>query len=136
MTHIFRGLLSHAIRQILQRAETERWRRTTAPYNPLRVHTTVPLVLYENQHLDTRLKTLAVSGGRPRFSASGLGGRGRPAPFELKLPSPDEDTGAKLVASWRGDVQLPLASDPYMLPNNSRRDIPVLEGAERSHFWL
>ncbi|KAF8558855.1 FYVE-domain-containing protein, partial [Imleria badia] len=122
--------------EILQKAEAERWRGTTASYNPLRVHTTVPLVLYENQRLDTRLKTLAVSGGRPKFSASGLGARGRPAPFELKLPSPDENTGAKLVASWRSDVQLPLASDPYVLPNASRRDTPILEGAERSHFWL
>jgi hypothetical protein len=122
--------------EILQKAEAERWRGTTASYNLLCVHTTVPLVLYENQRLDTRLKTLAVSGGRPKFSASGLGARGRPAPFELKLPSPDEDTGAKLVASWRSDVQLPLSSDPYVLPNASRRGTPILEGAERSHFWL
>ncbi|KAF8138606.1 FYVE-domain-containing protein [Boletus edulis] len=112
--------------EILQKAEVERWRGTTAPYNPLCVHTTVPLVLYENQ----------LSGGRPKFSASGLGARGRPAPFELKLPSPDEDTGAKLVASYHNDVQLPLASDPYVLPNASHRDTPILDGAERSHFWL
>ncbi|KAF9247178.1 hypothetical protein BU15DRAFT_84724 [Melanogaster broomeanus] len=122
--------------EVLQKVEAERWRGTTVPYNPLSVHTTVPLVLYENQHLDTRLKTLAVSGGRPRFSTSGLGRRGRPAPFELKLPSPDEETGVKLVPSWRSDVQLPLTSDPYTLPNASRRDIPIPEGAERSHFWL
>lgn len=119
----------------MQKAEVERWRDTTT-YNLLCVHTTVPLVLYENQRLDTRLKTLVIAGGRPKFSTSGLGRRGRPAPFELILPSPDEDTGAKLVASWRSDVQLPLASDPYVLPNASRRDTPILEGAERSHFWL
>lgn len=130
------ALPSHTIRQVLQKAEMERWRRTTASYNLLCVHTIVPLVLYENQRLDTRLKTFAVSGGRPKFSASGLGRRDRPAPFELKLPSPDEDTGANLVASSRSDVQLPLASDPYVLPNASRRDTPILGGAERSHFWL
>ncbi|KAF9222106.1 FYVE-domain-containing protein [Gyrodon lividus] len=122
--------------EVLQKAEAERWRGTTVPYNPLSVHTTVPLVLYENQRLDTRLKTLAVSGGRPRFSASGLGRRGRLPPFELKLPSPDEETGAKLVASWRSDVQLPLTSDPYVLPKASHRNIPIPDGAERSHFWL
>ncbi|KIJ20142.1 hypothetical protein PAXINDRAFT_160774 [Paxillus involutus ATCC 200175] len=122
--------------EVLQKAEAERWRGTTAPYNPLSVHTTVPLILYENQRLDTRLKTLAASGGRARFSASGLGRRGRPAPFELKLPSPNEETGAKLVASWRSDVQLPLRSDPYVLPIASHRDMPTQEGAERSHFWL
>jgi len=31
--------------QVLQKAEAERWRGTTVPYNPLSVHTTVPLVL-------------------------------------------------------------------------------------------
>lgn len=124
------------IPKVLQKAEAERWRNTTTSYNLLCVHTTVPLVLYENQHLDTRLKTLAVSGGRPKFSTSGLGRNGRPAPFELKLPSPDEETGAKSVASWRSDVQLPLVSDPYVLPNVSRQNTPILEGVERSHFWL
>lgn len=132
----FCTLLSHETRQVLQKAEVERWRDTTASYNLLCVHTTVPLVLYENQRLDTRLKTLAISGGQLKFSTSGLGRHGRPAPFELKLPYPDEATGAKLVASWRSDVQLPLTSDPYVLPNASGRDTPILEGTERSHFWL
>ncbi|KAH7924028.1 ankyrin [Leucogyrophana mollusca] len=122
--------------EVLQKAEAERWRGTTVPYNPLAVHTTVPLILYENQRLDVRLKTLAVSGGRPKFSASGLGKQGRRAPFELKLPKPDEETGAKLISSWRSDVQLPLTEDPWVLPNSHPRDRPLVEGAERSHFWL
>jgi hypothetical protein len=103
-------------------------------YDPLAVHTTVPLILYENQHLDTRLKTLAVSGGRPKFSASGLGKQGRPAPFQLRLPKADEETGAKEIAAWRSDVQLPLRDDPWSLPKS--QDRVSLEGAERSHFWL
>ena len=102
------------------------------PYNPLSVHTTVPLVLYENQRLDTRLKTLAVSGGRPRFSASGLGRRGRRAPFELRLPTPEQSTGKKEIGAWRSDVQLPLREDPWTLP----RPGSSREGSERSHFWL
>lgn len=133
----FGVLLSHALLQVLQKAEVERWRATTVSYNPLCVHTTVPLVVYENQRLDNRLKTLAVSGGRLKFSASGLGRHGRPAPFELKLSLANENTGAKTVALLhRMDVQLPLTSDPFMLPDASRRDTPILEGAERSHFWL
>jgi hypothetical protein len=96
----------------------------------------VPLLLYENQRLDTRLKTLAVSGGRPVFSASGLGKQGRRAPFELRLPKRNESNGATDIATWRSDVQLPLRDDPWTLPTPGSKDRPSLEGAERSHFWL
>lgn len=121
---------------MLQQAEAERWHDAAVPYNPLSVHTTVPLVLYENQRLDTRLKTVAVSGGRPKFSASGLGKHGRRAPFELKLPVPDRETGVREVAAWRNDVQLPLRDAPWVLPKPNPDDRPALDGAERSHFWL
>ncbi|KAG6817214.1 hypothetical protein H0H87_011572 [Tephrocybe sp. NHM501043] len=121
--------------EMLQQAESERWRETSVPYNPLAVHTTVPLVVYENQRLDTRLKTIAVSGGRPKFSASGLGKHGRRPPFELKLPSPDLETGVREVAAWRSDVQLPLRVTPWALPKPESQD-KTHDGAERSHFWL
>ncbi|KAI0796557.1 FYVE-domain-containing protein [Abortiporus biennis] len=120
--------------EVLQKAEAERWRGTTVQYNSLAVHTTVPLVLYENQRLDMRLKTLAMSGGRPRFSTSGLGKRGHRAPYELKLPQAD-DTG-KETPAWRSDVQLPLRDNPWILPKPGAKDGSSLEGAERSHFWL
>lgn len=118
----------------MQRAEAERWRGTTVPYNPLAVHTTVPLILYEYQRLDMRLKTLAVSGGYPKFSASGLGRRGRRAPFELRLPIVHEGTGKKVLPAWRSDVQLPLRDVPFVLPPPGADG--AREGAERSHFWL
>ncbi|KAF7794562.1 hypothetical protein EIP86_005697 [Pleurotus ostreatoroseus] len=120
--------------EVLQKVEAEKWRGTTVPYNPLAVHTTVPLVLYEHQRLDMRFKTLAVSGGKPKFSASGLGRRGRRAPFELRLPRPDESTGNKERPAWRSDVQLPFREDPFKLPAPGAHD--NREGAERSHFWL
>lgn len=120
--------------QVLQKVEAEKWRGTTIPYNPLAVHTTVPLVLYEHQRLDMRFKTLAVSGGKPKFSASGLGRRGRRAPFELRLPRSDETTGKKELPAWRSDVQLPFREDPFRLPAPGAHD--NREGAERSHFWL
>ena len=97
---------------------------------------TVPLILYENQRLDNRFKTLAVSGGRPKFSASGLGRQGRRSPFELKLPKADEETHAQQIPAWRSDVQLPLRDDPWVLPKSGPHDRQSLEGAERSHFWL
>nr|GAT54053.1 ankyrin unc44 [Mycena chlorophos] len=122
--------------QVLQKAEAERWRDTSVSYNPLSVHTTVPLILYENQRLDGRLKTLAVSGGRPKFSASGLGRQGRPAPFQLQLPKPDEETGVREIAAWRSDVQLPTRSDPWNLPKPGPSDRQSGDATERSHFWL
>ncbi|KAG5648689.1 hypothetical protein DXG03_000035 [Asterophora parasitica] len=121
--------------EVLQQAESERWRGTTIPYNPLAVHTTVPLILYENQRLDTRLKTVAVSGGRSKFSASGLGKHGRRPPFELRLPTIDLETGVREVGTWRSDVQLPLIVTPWALPNPEPHDRNH-DGAERSHFWL
>lgn len=127
----YRKIASSHAPQVLQKHESEKWRDSSVPYNPLGVHTTVPLVLYENQKLDVRLKTLAVSGGRPKFSASGLGRRGRQAPFELVLPAPTETSGKK-IGAWRSDVQLPLREDPFTLPKPGSSQ----EGAERSHFWL
>ena len=96
----------------------------------------MPLVVYENQRLDTRLKTVATSGGRPKFSASGLGKHGRRPPFELKLPILDEETGVREVAAWRSDVQLPLRDVPWIIPKPTPNDRFALDGAERSHFWL
>ncbi|KAI0033769.1 FYVE zinc finger-domain-containing protein, partial [Vararia minispora EC-137] len=122
--------------EVLSRFEAEKWRSSTAPYDPLSVHTTVALILYENQRLDTRFRTLAASGGRPRFTASGLGKNGRRPPFELKLLVPDERNGQKTVGAWRSDVQLPLREDPLKLPLPGLRTHAAPDGAERSHFWL
>lgn len=121
--------------EVLAQAEAERWRRTSIQYNPFAIHTTVPLILYEFQKLDTRLKTVAVNAGRPKFSISGLGHLGRRSPFELRLPIPDSDTGHEYVAAWRDDVQLPLRVNPWILPKPQSQDTAHDE-LERSHFWL
>jgi len=119
----------------LQQFEAERWRGAPTPYNPLLVHTTIPLALYENQRLDMRLKTIAVSGGRPKFSPAGLGRHGHRAPFELKLPSRNEGAEAT-VPAWRSGIQLPLKEAPWVLPRPTTPTQPTLDGVERSHFWL
>lgn len=120
----------------MQNAEAERWRGTTTPYNLFLVHTAIPLIVYENQRLDARLKMVAVSGGRSKFSASGLGRPGRRSPFELKLPSLDDETGAKLIPACRSGVQLPLREASWILPRPTTLNHPAPEGVERSHFWL
>ncbi|EJU06536.1 ankyrin [Dacryopinax primogenitus] len=122
--------------EILQKAEAERWQGSSSPCDPIAVHTTIPLIIYENQRLDTRLKTLAVNGGRPKFSPSGLGKKGRRAPFELTVYPPD---GApERIPAWRSDVQLPLLDDPFNLKRvNAKGDAATpREGSERSFFWL
>lgn len=121
---------------MLSKAEAAKWSGTTVTYDPLQVHLTVPLLLFENQRLDTRIKTLAASGGRPKFTATGLGKHGRKPPFELKLPKIDEDTGLATMPAWRSDVQLPVREDPWTVPVVSLQDRAALEGVERSHFWL
>lgn len=122
--------------QVLQQAEAERWRGTNTPYDPLLVHTTLPIILYEYQRLDLRLKTVATSGGRAKFSASGLGKRGRRAPYELKLPRPDADTGVQLIPASRNGVQLPLRDAPWDIPRPVDIDKSAPDITERSHFWL
>ncbi|GAW07703.1 ankyrin unc44 [Lentinula edodes] len=158
--------------EVLERAEREWWyNRNSAhsnpnspskiPYNSLAIHTTIPLVLYENQRLDARLKTLATSGGKPRFSASGLGRRGRRAPFELRILSVDDDNKRQnegnedntvnnniyqrntTIPAWRSTVQLPLLDSPYSLPrpgsHHSQSQGPTgpdRSQEEKSHFWL
>jgi len=125
-----------ALLQVLQQAEAERWRGTATPYDPLLVHTTLPIILYEYQRLDLRLKTVATSGGRPKFSASGLGKRGRRVPYELKLPRPDGGTGARLIPASRNGVQLPLRDAPWEIPRPVDIDMSAPDITERSHFWL
>ncbi|KAG9034060.1 hypothetical protein FRB95_013829 [Tulasnella sp. JGI-2019a] len=122
--------------EVLQKAETERWQGSPAKYNPLAVHTAVPLIIHEHQHLDTRIKTLTISGGYPKFSASRLGRKGRRHAFEIRMPP--NDLGDVLdVPSWRTDVSLPFVEDPFVLPKpNLGKNGPSRDGAERSFFWL
>jgi Ankyrin repeats (many copies) len=131
--------------QVLQQAEAQAWRAlgSITPYNPLAAHSTVPLIIYEHQRLDTRFKTLAVNGGRPRFSTYHLGRPGRPAPFELllwggeSLPVSQSESTSGRIPAWRSNVQLPFLDDAFTLPPPNVTTIPrSRDGAERSHFWM
>ncbi|KAF9520709.1 hypothetical protein BS47DRAFT_1286570, partial [Hydnum rufescens UP504] len=131
--------------QVLQQAEAQAWRAlgSITPYNPLAVHSTVPLIIYEHQRLDTRFKTLAVNGGRPRFSTYHLGRPGRPAPFELllwggeSLPVSQSESTSGRIPAWRSNVQLPFLDDAFTLPPPNVTAMPSSrDGAERSHFWM
>lgn len=102
------------------------------PYNPLTVHTTLPVIIHENEKLDTRLKTLAVSG--PRFSASGLGKRERKPPFEIKFPRPSFG-GITAVTAW-SDVQLPFRDTYWNFPEPGKPERQTADVDDHSHFWL
>ena len=93
------------------------------------MHTTLPVIIHENERLDTRLKTLAVSG--PKFSASGLGRRGRRPPFEITFPKPSFGG----IAAW-SDVQLPFCIDPWTFPEPGKPERQTADVDEHSHFWL
>ena len=71
------------------------------------MHTTVPVILYEHQRLDTRIKTLATNGGKPKFSAYHLGREGRRAPYELVLWGGETEKDAKA----KGRAESPSGSN-------------------------
>ncbi|KAF8341512.1 uncharacterized protein EI90DRAFT_2905326, partial [Cantharellus anzutake] len=130
--------------EVLQQAELEIFRRagSATKYNPLAIHATVPIIVHEHQRLDTRFKTLAVNGGKPRFSVYHLGREGRRAPFELVLwPDGDALIGRgppekKYIPAWRNSVQLPFLDDSFTIPLPSSTEANLRDGAERSHFWM
>ncbi|KZS97901.1 hypothetical protein SISNIDRAFT_523239 [Sistotremastrum niveocremeum HHB9708] len=119
--------------EMLAKAEAERWSDGAAAYRSLAIHTTVPLILYENQRLDGRYKTLALSGGRPKFSTLGLGRKGRPGQFQLQWKGLG-DPPSRDPFTWRSDVQLPFLHHPFEIPLPD--EAATRSGAERSHFWL
>ncbi|KAK2466324.1 hypothetical protein APHAL10511_001966 [Amanita phalloides] len=118
--------------EVLRQAEEEHWRGCQIPYSPLAVHMTLPVIVYENEKLDTRLKTLAVSG--PKFSASNLGRPGRRPPFELNFPKSDP-AGVMAVTAW-SDIQLPFCNSPWAFPPPGKPEKQTADGDYRSHFWL
>lgn len=127
--------------EILEKYESERWAALKfagsvpasgnqivagqGPYNPLAIHTTVPVIVYENQRLDTRLSTLAIRGGKPRWSGTQAGRPDKPdrrAPSTMS-PGPLSLSRTRHLPMAREDVKLPTRSQPYKLrlPNRSEQ---------------
>ncbi|KAL9936202.1 hypothetical protein V8E36_005044 [Tilletia maclaganii] len=123
--------------EVLEKYEAERWNalkyaeptstqsnggstrrlRDIGAYNPLALHTTVPLIIHENQRLDTRLSTLAIHGGKPRWSSSGSARKNaldRRAPSSLS-PGPLSRSKTRHLAVAKDDVLLPLRDEPYKM---------------------
>lgn len=124
--------------EILERYEAERWNAskfTTSspsrsgaivpgrgPYEPLALHTTIPVILHENQRLDTRLQTLALNGGKPRWSSSSAARAHKPdrrSPSSMP-PGPLAPSRTRHVPMRQDDVGLPTRSLPYKLRLRSR----------------
>lgn len=123
--------------EVLEKYEAERWSAlrfshppaagarsppAQAAYNPLRLHTTVPVILHQNERLDTRLSTLAVHGGKPRWSGTSAGRPHKPdrrAPGTMP-PGPLSSSRTRNVPMRREDIGLPLREAPYKLVLPSR----------------
>ncbi|KAK0550312.1 hypothetical protein OC846_003022 [Tilletia horrida] len=91
--------------------------RDIGNYNPLALHNMVPVIIYENQRLDTRLSTLAIHGGRPRWSSSSAARRtayAPRAPYSLP-PGPLSRSKTRHLAVAKDDVLLPLRDQPYKM---------------------
>lgn len=93
------------------------------PYNPLALHSIVPIILHENQRLDTRMSTLAIRAGKPRWSGTQAGRpdkQDRRAPATMP-PGPLSVSRTRNMPMSRGDIHLPTRQQPYKLrlPNRS-----------------
>lgn len=124
--------------QVLERYEAERWSACNfssgtptrpgqiapgrGPYEPLALHTTIPIILHENQRLDTRLQTLAMNGGKPRWSSSSAARTHKPdrrSPSSMP-PGPLAPSRTRHAPMRQEDVGLPARSLPYKLRLRSR----------------
>lgn len=129
------GVFSVKIFDLLEAAERERWPSLIAPgveaYNTLAVHSTVPILVFENQRLDGRLSTRALNGGRAVFSPSGLGKMGRRGKWELRVPGGSTGDKEEIVPCRKEDVRLPSRENPFHMP------LPAAGTSEeeRAHLW-
>ncbi|GAA5879307.1 hypothetical protein JCM3774_006429 [Rhodotorula dairenensis] len=124
--------------RVLAAAETTVLSRTTTPartYNPLALHTTVPVVVYENQRLATRSlrrpaslvsgPSGAAGGDHLAWSSKALSRTDRRAAFSL----PRLGTGAEATAEaeelpcFRSEVGLPVVGNENELVLPPRREI-------------
>ncbi|KAN0063069.1 FYVE zinc finger domain protein upa1 [Thecaphora frezii] len=92
------------------------------PYNPFALHTTIPVLIHENQRLDTRLKTLAIHGGKPRWSSSSAARPHKPdrrSPSTMP-PGPLAPSRTRHTPMRKEDVDPPTRAMPYKLQFRSR----------------
>ncbi|SPO27125.1 uncharacterized protein UTRI_10586_B [Ustilago trichophora] len=144
--------------EVLERYEAERWNASKftsaapsrpgqivpgrGPYEPLALHTTVPIILHENQRLDTRLQTLAMNGAKPRWSSSSAARAHKPdrrSPSSMP-PGPLAPSRTRHAPMRQDDVGLPSRSVPYKLrlrsrinPAAARRRAAALAAQRGSH---
>lgn len=88
-------------------------------YNPLALHTTVAIVLHENQRLDLRIGSLAgiaaKGGGTPNFKASALSRNDNRAPYTLPPAYGGINPTQEHVAVTKAGIGLPQAEQPFVL---------------------
>ncbi|GAA5902200.1 hypothetical protein JCM6882_006727 [Rhodosporidiobolus microsporus] len=99
---------------------------TRDPYNPLDLHSTVPVVLYENQRLGLptlkKLSSLAQVASGPRWSSKALSRNDARAAFSMPA-LPGVDSREQELPCFRSEVGLPVVGKEGELVLPERREI-------------
>ncbi|GAA5857263.1 hypothetical protein JCM8547_009404 [Rhodosporidiobolus lusitaniae] len=100
---------------------------TRDPYNPLDLHSTVPVLLHENQRLQLptlkKLSSISQIANRPTWSAKALSRNDARAAFSLLSLPGVEGNGEAELPCFRSEVGLPFVGEEGMLVLPERREI-------------
>ena len=128
------------IADTLAHHESLAWRNSgkSGEYNPLTLHLTIPVILYENQRLDLRWQArakqtlLATAAGSsrasasvassvaPKFSSQALSRRDRHASFELPPSWEGLNSTGQSIPLRRTEIHPPTLTKPNSLPLPAR----------------
>ncbi|GAA5842477.1 hypothetical protein JCM9279_005395 [Rhodotorula babjevae] len=98
-------------------------------FNPLALHSTVPVVLYENQRLALpTLKKLSSLGGATKWTPKALSRNDRRAAYSMPLSSlgiavDGESDGGDELSCFRSEVRLPIVGAETTLGLPERREV-------------
>ncbi|GAA5831894.1 hypothetical protein JCM11251_003923 [Rhodosporidiobolus azoricus] len=114
---------------VLAAAESAAWigeDSTRDPYNPLDLHSTIPVVMHENQRLGLptlkKISSLAQVANGPRWSSKALSRNDARAAFSMP-PLPGVDNDEPELPCFRSEVGLPVVGKEGELVLPERREM-------------
>lgn len=112
--------------EVLERFEAEWWRKmqSSQPYNTISIHTTVPVLLHENQRATVNVTSL-IRGSSPKFSAQAL------HPLRDTRGAWSRPDGRTMT---KEEVHLPDGRDSLASSTASLRSSPA--ASQKAWFWL